>query len=69
MTLYCILCRGVEVDWENVEPPALLICNLQFMILMSPKPELNMWSRILEILDVVNPSDVSIPETTQVEVC
>ena len=52
-----------------MEPPALLICNLQFMILMSLEPVLNMWSRILEILDVVNPSDVSIPETTQVEVC
>ena len=54
---------------RTVEPQALLICNLQFMILMSPEPVLNMCSRILEILDVVNPSGVPIPGTTQVEVC
>ena len=55
MTLSFSLWKEVEV-----EPADLLICNLQFMILMSLELVLNMWSRILEILDVVNLSDVSI---------
>ena len=38
-----------------VEPPALLICNLQFMILMSLELVLNIWSRILEILHCGKP--------------